>query len=52
VPVTRTEIEAALARHDPRLLVFEAADVIERVRRVGDPLAAAAANDRTVSLGS
>jgi bifunctional non-homologous end joining protein LigD len=35
-PVTWQEVERAVHDHDPALVRFEAADVIERVRRLGD----------------
>ena len=35
-PVTWAEVEAALKANDPDRLIFEAGDVIERVRKLGD----------------
>jgi bifunctional non-homologous end joining protein LigD len=35
-PVTWEEVENCLARRDPKLLVFEAAQVLERVQKMGD----------------
>jgi len=35
-PVTWKEVEDALKAGDPDRLIFEAGDVVERVRRVGD----------------
>jgi bifunctional non-homologous end joining protein LigD len=35
-PVTWKEVEDALAAGDPDRLIFEAGDVIERVRKIGD----------------
>jgi bifunctional non-homologous end joining protein LigD len=38
-PVTWEEVEGALERDDADLLTFEAADVLERIEREGDPFA-------------
>ncbi len=35
-PVTWEEVEKTLKKKDPDLLVFEASDVLERVKKIGD----------------